>query len=148
MLKVDASNIMGNLWQGSAPISGASLLEQGFETLVFCAEEYQPSAKHYPGIAVHYAPNEDDPDIGLTRDQLEIAIRASHQVVEWLNEDKKVLVTCMMGLNRSGLVVGLALHLWKGLPGKDCVTLVKKQRMGALFNRRFVEYLSKLPGKL
>ncbi len=54
------------------------------------------------------------------------------------------MVTCMAGINRSGLVSAVTLHMMTGRSGKDCVRHIQQCRPGALRNPRFVEWLSTL----
>ena len=56
----------------------------------------------------------------------------------------KVLVHCAMGHNRSALLAGLILT-YLGMSGIDAVTLLRQQRRGALYNRRYAHYLQSLP---
>jgi protein tyrosine/serine phosphatase len=55
-----------------------------------------------------------------------------------------VLAHCMLGLNRSGLMLGLILT-YLGLTGEAALTLLRARRPGALFNETFAEYLRSLP---
>jgi len=69
----------------------------------------------------------------------------------YLKDGDKVLVTCVAGVNRSGLVVALAIHEFMGCSGKACIDLVRKNRKliysigpRALNNPYFVRVLEKL----
>ncbi len=57
-----------------------------------------------------------------------------------IKRGKKVLVHCAQGLNRSGLVCGRIMTLC-GLTGHYAVDLIRKKRVGSLYNPVFVEYL-------
>ncbi len=74
-------------------------------------------------------------------DRLEAVARLSAQLVATGN---RVLVHCLMGLNRSALVAGLALRHF-GLTGAEAVARLKQRRPGALYNDVFAEYLAGLP---
>lgn len=132
------------LFQGSRPLPGYVLGHEGFKLLVLCAEEYQPAANNFPGVQVVYAPNDDDSSRLPTRDELRLAIQAARQAVPVLEGGGKVLSTCHMGLNRSGLVSALTLHLWLGVSGEQAIRLVQRGRRGALRNPGFVACLSRL----
>jgi protein-tyrosine phosphatase len=57
--------------------------------------------------------------------------------------EHRVLVHCLMGYNRSCLVIGTALtHL--GMSGEQALTHLQERREGALFNQVFAEYLKGL----
>ena len=142
---LDASEIVPGLYQGSVPPGGSTLKEAGFSAVVLCAVEFQMGATHFQGIDVIHAPNDDDPTRPPTRRELEIAISAARQVALRLKGNKNVLVTCAMGLNRSGLVSALTLHMIHGWDGEECVQRVQAQRDNALCNPRFVEVLQRLP---
>lgn len=122
------------------------LARAGFQVVVLTAAEHQPPAARFRGIEVIHAPYHD------TRqpDPLDIAQAkiAGRKVAGALASGKRVLVTCHMGLNRSGFVSALALYmLYEGrLSGRDAVVIVQTGRPGALFNRRFVEMMESLPG--
>lgn len=130
MLFVEASEIVPNLWQGSFPRPGEFVRASGFDLLVLCAFEHQEPASSYPGVKVLHAPNYDDgePEHRLDRDRLEIALRAAQQVADVVKSGRRALVTCAAGMNRSGLVSAIALHLIFGWDGDSCVQRVRNKR--------------------
>lgn len=128
------------------PVEGSELGKAGFRVLVLCAEEYQPPAARFPRLEVIYAPN-DDSGQPFTALQAAIANMAAHRVADYVRRKQHVLVTCMMGKNRSGLVTALALHHLTGWSGKDCVARVRAKRPIALSNEAFVHYLEKMPAR-
>lgn len=135
------------IYQGSA--QGAVEAEsRNFDAVVLCAEEWQPdkSAFGRPSLRVIYAPNNDDGS-PLTREQVQIAIAAAREVAQLYRQDKRVLVTCMMGRNRSGLVTAIALTLLFGISGRDAMRHVKRSREDALTNDFFNKFLGKIPRK-
>ena len=136
-----ASLIHDSLYQGSIPPMGNYLKERGFDVLVLCAKEFQPSSTRYPGVVVLHCPLEDDEP---TTQELQLANRAADMVSVALKQGKKVLVTCYMGWNRSGLVTGMALCKTYGWKGLDAVSQIKARRENALSNKHFVRVLSKL----
>ena len=63
------------------------------------------------------------------------------RVAEHLRRGDRVVINCMSGLNRSGLLVGRAL-VGLGYPPIEAVELVRKARgPHALSNRQFVRFL-------
>jgi protein-tyrosine phosphatase len=147
---MDADEIVTGLWQGSVPPRGSLVHGNGFDTLVLCAREFQFPAHEFPGTYVVHAPNDDAVGMPLTREKLRVAIQAARIVVQEIGYGRRVLVTCAAGLNRSGLVVALALHLLFGWSGDDCIHRVRRQRhtrspMKPLSNGEFNEVLQRLP---
>ncbi len=117
--------------------------------LVLCAKEHQEPEEGFPGVEVVYAPNYDDGIHHLTRELLHEAIQAARLVTEAVRVNRKVLVTCRAGLNRSGLVVGIALHMLFGWPGSRCIERVRlmrkpKHNILPLSNDEFVHALEQL----
>ena len=164
MRSVEASHIYEGLWQGSWPAPGTTVRDAGFSAVVLCAAEYQPP-QHvaetfrmfrqwpppaysvqdpFPGVHVVYAPNDDDPDRFPSSKELTLAIRAARQTTLLLSRGKKVLVTCMQGRNRSGLVSALALHNLLGVSGLEAASMVQNKRPNSLMNPQFVLALSRL----
>lgn len=144
---LDAHEIAPGLWQGAAPPEGSRLSELGFSAVVLCAKEHQPKARIFPGLRVIHAPNDDDFSRPPTREELRVAVNAARQVAQIVRRRDTVLVTCWMGLNRSGLVSALALHLLTGRSGFSCIQDVKKARKRALRNPGFQEALLRLEPK-
>ena len=141
--------------RGSGKISmgnAASALEgvSRFDVVAFCAEEFQPDRslilRKNARTRVIYAPNDDG---DLTRRQLEIAAHAADQVAGEFLQGQKVLVICMAGKNRSGLVIALALHMLSGAGGVAAARLVRAKRRSfggpALTNPSFNALLENIP---
>lgn len=147
---LDANEIAPGLWQGSLPVRGLVLKTSGFQTLVICAQELESAVEGYPGVRVHFAPNHDDGVTPFTPEAYKVAYEAAELVVADIQAGRRVLVSCMAGLNRSGLVSALALHLLYGWPGARCVDHVRSKRrprgshQRALSNDAFVEALYEL----
>jgi hypothetical protein len=145
----DLNEIVPNLWQGSRHSISKYLSRYSFNVLVLCAEEWQPPRSMFPtSVKVIYSPNADDPFREPTRDELLRAIQTGREVATEVSNGRKVLTTCMAGLNRSGLVNALALHFLTGEDGLTCLVKVKKKRLGALCNAKFQEVLSRMPAIL
>jgi protein-tyrosine phosphatase len=82
-----------------------------------------------------YFPIEDDelPDL----DKLHAVAKLGATLV---TQGHKVLTHCAMGYNRSALIVGLIL-MNLGITGEEAVVLLRRKRVGALFNPNFATYL-------
>jgi len=132
--------IYPRLWQGSAPGERVP-----FDVLVLCAEEWQPTSKTFPGTLVVHAPFDDTPD--LSRPLLLTATKAARLVEQALRERKQVLVTCMAGRNRSGLVSALALCMLTGADGRRVVRQIQSRRANALTNASFREFVEQIPAQ-
>jgi protein-tyrosine phosphatase len=139
---IDADEIVPGLWQGAAPRNWGEVANQGFNTLVLCAVEHQP--KLVPGVSILRTPLLDE--VGLYNpDTLIYQVRGvAQRVAARVLNKQKCLVTCHMGLNRSGIITAAALHFITGLPGIVCARMVQSKRFGALCNRDFVTALSLL----
>lgn len=142
---IDADEIVPGLYQGSAPKVGHQLREAGVGMLVLAAEEYQPAARLFPGLEVVHAPLWDRPE-GLTAREWGIAFKAVEGVARALRRGQIVLVTCALGLNRSGLIVACALCRTTGCSGEFAVEVVKARREGGLLNRAFARGVSRIKG--
>jgi protein-tyrosine phosphatase len=130
--------VLPRLAQGSAPAPYTPL---PFDVLVLCAKEYQPDRSWFPGVELIYAPF-DDSGPPPTREELGVATMASRAVVRAYRHGKRVLVTCHMGRNRSGLVMGLAL-MQLGFTSRQSIALIRYARDGALSNTFFRDVLKK-----
>ncbi len=140
---IEASAILPWLWQGSAPPPGPHVRQAGFHTLVLCAMEYQIGSEHFPGVEVIHAPNNDDGS-PPTKEQFATAIRAARLITKRMKEQKRVLVTCLQGRNRSGLVSALTLYML-GMPARLAIDQVRtKRQRNALMNPHFVQALLNL----
>jgi protein-tyrosine phosphatase len=141
---LDATRLAPRLYIGSAPPVGPALADSGFDVLVLCAAEYQPRLHEFPGLsAVIHAPFDDDE---LDEKAINMAVTSAMDVQDHVLEGDRVLVTCMAGRNRSGLVCALALHLLTCCDPRDAIIHIKKTRVGldgreALVNPYFIEFL-------
>jgi hypothetical protein len=130
MLYVEADEIVPNLWQGSWPLPGGYVRASGFTMLILCAVEHQEPATLWPGVEVVYAPNFDDglDEHKLNPERLHVALKAARRAAEAIQGGGKVLSTCAAGMNRSGLVTGITLHMMFGWEGDACVDHVRRKR--------------------
>ncbi len=136
----DANKVTDGLYQGAWPPFGDQLQKRGFDVLVLCAEENQHE-ELYPGVQVLLAPGEDDSRVNRMMRYLPTWMAAAEQVAASVRAGKTVLVTCMAGLNRSGMVTAMALYLLTGWSGSDVVEHVQACRAMALCNDTFAQWL-------
>jgi len=109
-----------------------------FDVLVLCAEDVAPPDEELAGIEVHRCWLWDAKPTDAERTS---AFGAGHRVANCVREGRRVLVTCLGGLNRSGLVVGLAL-LALGKTADEAIALVRMARgIHALSNEHFVKMI-------
>lgn len=140
-MPIDATQIKGNLYQGGEPPTGPALCKAGFDALVLAAVEVQPDAWKVPGVRVIRVPMEDVP-VMLTPRQLRDVRLAAQTVAALLDHGKKVLVTCQMGLNRSGLIVADTLLRTTTMSPVQAIRLIRSRRGPlALSNPAFVHAL-------
>lgn len=135
-----ASNIIGNLWQGSAPPESEELCKD-FDCLVLCAVEYQYPT-NFPGMELEKIPLNDDGVHLLTLEEKRQVLKLTKKVCTWVQNEKRVLVTCAQGLNRSGLIVGLTM-LFNNVPLDKTIQIIRQARgPHALSNSDFVKFLT------
>lgn len=92
----------GRLAQGAKPPTGARL---PFDTIVLAAIEYQPDLPGYEVLRAYL----DDSGPPPTADERAQIRATAHAVAKRVRAGKRVLVTCVQGRNRSGVIAGLAL---------------------------------------
>jgi protein-tyrosine phosphatase len=109
------------------------------DVLALCAFEYQPDQDQFPGVCVLRAHLDDAEP---SREEMRAALQTAAQVARSMRAGRTCLVTCWAGLNRSGLVSGLALRM-QGYSGQQAVRAVQAARgpaaLGNLHFRRIVE---------
>lgn len=132
---IDATEIVPNLWMGGYPPSGGVLAENGFQALVIAAAEKYPgrnegltekrSDDEFPGVAFLHCPLWDSP---LPESSLDRVMDAASIIAEHVSAGRKTLVTCGQGRNRSGLLVGMAIHAMTKMDGNDIVKMIRDKR--------------------
>jgi protein-tyrosine phosphatase len=85
------------------------------------------------------------PDGQVTPAVIQKVESLSSEIVFLLQSNKRVLVHCRGGRNRSGLITGLVLKKLLGVSGATAVELVQRARPRALANMHFVRYLCETP---
>lgn len=139
MPAVDASLLLANLFQGGAPAVGSRVRRAGFDTLVLAAEEYQPAAELFPGVRVMHVPLDDAKP---SPEELAMIRKAGWLVAKEVQAGRRVLVTCMAGRNRSGIINAVALRWLTGRSPDAIVAHIRDKRMAsALSNPYFVRAL-------
>lgn len=133
-----SSRIAPRLHQGSAPPPG----RYDVALITLAAMEYAPSRRAFPESIVHYAPL-DDNYAGMRAEEPLIIERAAALAADVWRKKGRVLITCMQGRNRSGVIMARTLmHL--RVPVEIAIQLVQKQRPNALQNPHFLSYLRAL----
>jgi len=146
MPKLDADEVYDGLYQGARPPQGRVLADMGFSALVLAAFEHQPDPKRFPGLETVISVPLDDSGYPPTPGEQRAATMAAKAVANILRSGRIVLVTCHMGINRSGLIVGLALaDLLPDVSRRDIVAAVRRARPGALSNKWFEQMIMTAP---
>lgn len=138
MPSTESTRILPGLHQGSRPPLGGAVSADKFDVLILAAREFQPSAEFFPGVFVIHVPMDD---AQLTQDEFTRANQAADLAFKAYKNGARILVTCLLGLNRSGLVMALLLHRITGISGEDAIALIRSRRRMALWNRSFVRAL-------
>lgn len=142
MIELDFDLVVENLYQGSAPPYGDVLAKLDFDTLVLCASENQEK-DFYSNIEVLLFPTEDDIVEQNMLCDLPKWQQAAQIVVERINTGNKVLITCMAGLNRSGMVTAFTLRQITNWSRNKIVDHIQQCREMALCNKTFENFLRK-----
>lgn len=141
-MPIDASRVYGELYQGSVPPRGPALARAGFDTLVLAAEEHQPPDYLFPGVLVIRLPMNDVP-VRLEPKELRLVRLTARDVLYQLERGKRVLVTCAMGLNRSGLISAATLLEGGHASPSEAIRMVRSARGHlALSNPSFVHAIA------
>jgi protein-tyrosine phosphatase len=140
--RLDAAKITPLLYQGSRPPQGRSLYDLGFRAVFLTAAEHQPEAEKFPGldavVSVRLHDDGEPPPLG----ELISAMETSGIAASIVRSGRKVLITCNMGFNRSGIVTALTLmRLQRSKSTDDIVSHVRACRPTALSNQYFVDFL-------
>lgn len=140
-MMLDADEIIPYLFQGAAPRDIQSLKTAGIEVVVFCAREIQPPSELMPGFLVYRCPLDDngkDPSVS----EMQLMSSVVSQVAKHVRRGQRTLVSCAMGLNRSGVVTALAVKKLTGASGKDVIRRIKSRRSQyALCNEAFTRII-------
>jgi len=142
-LGIDADEIIPHVWQGGFPgqEARANLPRAGFQVVVLAAREAQiPLSQFPPGITIYYLPLDDLP-LPLPDITRAAVKKLARKLAAHVQHGENVLVTCAMGLNRSGLITGTTLKVL-GMPGIEAVRKLRQLRdPQALSNPVFFAYV-------
>jgi hypothetical protein len=126
------SPIAENLFMGGCPV-GAAPEWIRFIICLYPWEHYKTTEEQIKTVAWLYDTSDGKPDAAL------VMMLARH-----VNECRALgptLVHCQAGLNRSGLITGMALKL-AGMSAGNAIDLLRKQRSPAvLCNKAFAQFL-------
>jgi len=119
-----------------------------FDVVVFTAMEYQPRVGALPrSKEAVYLPMDDDPYRPIPPAIIQAVEVMSVKLARAIQSGRRVLVTCQMGANRSGLVTGMTLRAL-GYKGPDAVALIRAKRVlqdgeKALYNPIFAKFVGR-----
>jgi hypothetical protein len=137
----DATVISPRLWIGSSPPLDRDLPK--IDVLVMCALEVQPEKLAFHGTVLRCP----IPDKRLDPTQARLVIQTAVTVARAIVNGQRVLVTCHLGLNRSALVVALALHQLTTMGAPQIVDHIRRHRsLSALSNKHFVGLIERVVG--
>ena len=117
-----------------------SLREQGISIVVNLIKHFDEDLAGPDGLEYYSLPITD----GKDWDQAMVSA-LSYRLAERIREDKKVLVHCNAGRNRTGLICALIVRELFGISGSEALEYVREKRPRAVDNPRFEEYLRSLP---
>lgn len=137
--------ILPHLYQGEKPPTGPTMRAHGFDVVVLCASEYQPSGAEFAGARVLHAPFHDIFGVPLTFEEKRMIMNTAARVAQAVRSGSRVYVSCWQGINRSGLVTALAVRELTGCTGTEAMRWVQARRQGSLTNPQFQQLLRRLP---
>lgn len=137
----DATVVSPRLWIGAQPPLDKDL--PGVSILVLCAAEVQPDQLAFHGTVLRCPILDGELDAAQVRLVMQTAVAVAKAIVN----GQRVLVTCRLGLNRSALVIALALHQLTTMDGLAIVEHIRRQRsLSALSNKHFVQLIVSVVG--
>jgi len=142
----EATKLLSRFYIGSAPSRSF-----GFTYIVLCAKEYQPNAHLLAPANILRMPFSDTEEAlsPLLCEQLD---GCANLIANQWRKKHRVLVSCIMGRNRSALLSSLALSKITGCHPSDAAILVQEKRIDpvgvhALDNPVFWDYLMGYPNQ-
>jgi protein-tyrosine phosphatase len=139
--------LAGKLAQGAYPKPPIEAFGP-FDVVVFCAEELQPRLHALPRTKkAVYVPLDDNPYQPVSAADAKRVREIGAVLAKDILAGRRVLVTCAMGANRSGLVTGMTLRAL-GHHGPAAVELIRARRIieggrqKALFNPVFAAFVT------
>lgn len=119
----DFDKVAPHLYQGGFALNREPYPE--FSMIVLCSAEHQPELPRFAGKVLR--PRFNDGSF-LTKAERTRVAHTVDLVAKELVDGGRVLVTCSAGLNRSGLVTGLALCASTDLTTKQIVDRIRSAR--------------------
>lgn len=117
-----------------------ALRAEGISTVICTLHRDDPDLRQQRGLEYIVMPVPDGKEVP------ELQYHAAVEIVlERLQVNRRVLVHCLAGRNRSGLICGLVIRQIRGVTGKKALTLLRIVRPTALVNPVFEAYLKGLP---
>lgn len=133
--------ITPNIAQGAYPDPPLSAFQHA-DVVVFCAEELQPKIKAPPGKQIVKIGFDDDFYRPIPPEAGQIFHAHGKLLGKLALNGKKVLITCAMGINRSGLMTALTLMHGYRMNPSDAIKLIRARRSPeCLANPMFVQWL-------
>ena len=132
-----ANRVYGRLWMGGCP-TPLFELRKHFNCLALCADDYQLVKNPWRDIEVINAPLVDSGE-PMLRLEPEIAVKAAGAIIGRLLKDKNVLVTCIAGRNRSGLVCAIVLCKGFGFTPDQAISMIRSARTEKAFRNPYFE---------
>lgn len=123
----------GKLFMGQHQLPGTL---RGFDVIVGVSKQRPIYPIDHPYAIVEHVPLEDEGP--PSPEERSAARSAAGRVNDHIDAGRRVYVSCTMGQNRSGWVVGLALRA-RGMTGKEAVLLMRQRRSYAVLNNEFFE---------
>jgi protein-tyrosine phosphatase len=131
-----------SLWISGSPIDCDWLRQQRIDLVVDVADPQLRLDPQALGTIVYCKEALID---GVELPPSAILDRLVEEVVAAVRADRRVLVACAGGRNRSGLVAALAVRQLLGCSGAQALTWVQSRREDALNNATFARHLAGLP---
>lgn len=132
--------ITSSIAQGSYPDPPERAF-QDFDIVVFCAEEHQPRLRPPASKYKFLLPLDDDPYQQLPDEVGKLVHEASRRIAAYMRSGKRVLSTCHLGRNRSGLVSAMSIMYAYHWTPRETISLVQRRRPESLINPMFVQWL-------
>lgn len=130
--------VPGLLWQGGTP-SRAKVARLGITHVLNLRRASEGTVLE--GVSTVCMPI-GDAAFGEEPGDYERLEKAVAITLRWLREKKRAYVHCAAGVNRSSLVVALALKEYYGISGAKAIRLLRsKRRISILTNERFIKMI-------
>jgi predicted protein tyrosine phosphatase len=139
MSQSGSNRVAPKLWMGSKPPAVAAI-GRVFDVVVLCAQpdEWQPPDGSFGRARILRCPMDDS---APTPDEVSRAVGTAQEVATITVLGGRVLVTCFMGWNRSGLVTALALRM-RRYSAEQAIAAIRAARgPNALSNKHFVQVI-------